>query len=73
MPTFDAFGRVLTVERRNDAWVVFDKSTEGKRRRAHDVVVPVDTPESELLQSLDDLLHESARPGFTRVRRLGED
>ena len=73
MPRFDAFGRELIVERRDDAWVVFDRGSEGKRRRARDVVIPADIQATELAQFLDDLLHEHARPGHMAVRLLSDD
>lgn len=68
MITIDAFGRVLVIERTDDAWIVYDRGGEGKKRRARDVQIPPTVTEPELVQYLDDLLHEFARPGHTTVR-----
>ena len=44
---------------------------EGKRQAARDIVIPPDTPESELARYLADLCHEWATPERSTVRRVG--
>jgi hypothetical protein len=65
----DVYGRfVLDVVRDGDRWVAFYVG-EGKRRRAPDVVLPPDATEGEVLDYLEVLFHEAARPGHL-IRRL---
>ncbi len=66
---FNIHGRfVLEITRENDGWGVFHLS-EGKRRRAHDVVIPPDLQPAEMSVYLDDLFHEIARPD-TSIERI---
>lgn len=55
-----AYGRAIELQRDDDAWRAFDLGTEGKKRRAYDVIIPGDIPESEVITYLADLLHEHA-------------
>jgi hypothetical protein len=67
---FDIYGRyVLVVERGGGAWRVLQVGDDGKRGLRDDIVIPSDLSADDLAQYLDDLLHESGRPG-ARVRRL---
>lgn len=70
MPKFNVYGRRIAVEKSRGQWQAFDLGNEGKRRLAHDVVVPAFVKEDELAQFLGDLLHESASPKHPRVSRL---
>lgn len=62
----------MAVERRDGAWSLYALSGDGKRRAVHDVAVPPDLEESELLAWLADILHESASPRHFDVSRLGD-
>lgn len=63
---FNVYGKlVVELVRENGGWLAHYLSSDGKRRPAHDVVVPPDTPPDELIRALDDLFHERATPGAT--------
>ena len=66
----DAFGRELEILRRGDDWVVFDSGSEGKKRLAHDIVIPGALPESDIIEYLSDLLHEYATLHCIEVKLL---
>jgi hypothetical protein len=67
---FDVYGRyTLIVERHEGNWRVLQVGADGKRGLRDDLVIPSTLSPDEIALYLDDLLHESARPGL-RVRRL---
>jgi len=66
---FDVFGYRLIVERRGDAWEVFEPGEDGKRRASW-VVIPPDLAEEDVARFLADLFHEAARPDRPDVRRI---
>jgi hypothetical protein len=67
---FDVYGRyTLIVERDEEKWRVLQVGADGKRGLRDDLVIPSTLSSDEIAAYLDDLLHESARPGL-RVRRL---
>jgi hypothetical protein len=67
---FDVYGRyVLIVERSGTRWRVLQVGDDGKRGLRDDVAIPSELSPDEIAQHLDDLFHESARPG-ARVRRI---
>jgi hypothetical protein len=66
---FDVYGRFqLEVARGAGAWIVH-RVTEGRRRRAPDIVIPPDLEERAIPRYLDDLLHELAGPGASITAR----
>ncbi|NIM98024.1 MAG: hypothetical protein GTO24_08095 [candidate division Zixibacteria bacterium] len=67
---FDVFGREVLVVNINDRWSVFYLGTDGKRRRAEDIVVPSFITESEIERYLADLCHEWASENYPDVKRL---
>jgi hypothetical protein len=67
---FDVFGRRVLVVESEAGWSVFYLGPEGKRRPAHDILVPPFVSESELERYLADLCHESATERHPHVRRL---
>lgn len=68
MPRFDIFGRyVLDVRRDGGRWIAY-RVGEGTRRPVN-LHVPSDLEDAQLDRYLEDLLHESGRPG-TSLRRL---
>jgi hypothetical protein len=67
---FDVYGRyVLVVERCDDTWRALQVGDDGKRGLRRDLVIPANLSPNDIAEYLDDLLHESARPG-TSVRRI---
>jgi hypothetical protein len=67
---FDVFGRQVLVIRTEHGWSSFDTGPEGKRRPAHDLVVPASLTEAEIEPYLADLCHERATAKHPAVRRL---
>ncbi len=60
---YDIYGRFqLEVFRENGAWAVY-RIGQGLKSLAHDVVLPNDLEEGEVLTFLDDLFHESDTAG----------
>jgi hypothetical protein len=66
---FDVYGFDLGVRREGERWRAY-RLGEGKRRELHDLVIPVDLPESELERYLSDLCHEMATAARPHVRRI---
>ena len=67
---FDVFGTIMVVELSAEGWQLFTASTQGKRSRVDDIVIPHFIQEHELAQFLDDMFHEMAtrqRPCVTRI------
>ena len=66
---FDIYGRYqLEVVRKDGRWIMYELDY-GKRRLTTDFVIPASLRPDELAAYLDDMLHESARPGDI-VRRI---
>ena len=63
----DVFGKLVEAQFREGQWLVFYIGDEGKKRPAHDLVIPEDIAETELPKYLADLCHEWARPGYKQV------
>jgi hypothetical protein len=66
----EIFGRTVLVERRVDGWEAFYLGSDGKRRRAEDLIIPSTILEEELEAYLADLCHEWATPRNPRVVRV---
>ena len=67
----NAFGRDLEISRQNEEWLTFDLGSEGKKRLARDIVIPVEIQENQLLDYLADLLHERATSRYPNVKIIG--
>ena len=67
--TINVYGRLMTVEKRDNGWRVFYPGADGKRRSAEDIVIPDFVGESELENYLSDLCHEWASEKHPTVRR----
>ena len=67
---FDVFGKRMSVQRKNDEWLLFRESNTGVRARVYEVVIPADLEESELATYLADIFHESANEKHLSVIRL---
>jgi hypothetical protein len=66
----DVFGRSMLVEESQAGWSLFYLGAEGKRRPAHDLVIPDHLPEAEIETYLADLCHEWATPRHPDAKRL---
>ena len=66
---FDIYGRYsLEAVRKDGRWLLY-RVDDGKRRGFTDFVVPAEIGADKLATYLDDMLHESARPGDV-IRRI---
>ncbi len=68
--TIDVYGRKIEIVRSCDSWDVFYLGNEGKKRTAHDIVIPQDLTENELINYIEDLLHEWATPSNNKIIEL---
>ena len=72
MREIDVFGMRLLAEQRDGRWTLFYSGADGKRRLAHDLVVPAFVvTDDELAAYLADLCHEAATPSNREVRWIG--
>ena len=67
---FDVFGKRMSVQRKDDEWLLFRESNTGVRARVYEVVIPADLEETKLATYLADIYHESASEKHTSVVRL---
>jgi hypothetical protein len=67
----NAYGKPLLIERINEEWIAFYLGAEGKRRKAHDVVIPADLDHDGVVTYIADLMHESATDTHPNVRLAG--
>ena len=67
---FDVFGKKMSVERKNNEWLLFTDANTGLRARVYDVVIPPDLSEDELAGYLDDIYHEYCSEKADAVTRL---
>lgn len=58
----NVYGKKIEVVKTNDNWIVYYLGSEGKKRTAHDIVIPNELEENEIINYLEDLLHEWATP-----------
>ena len=69
MREIEVFGVRLIAEQAGGRWTLFYPGADGKRRPAHDVVVPAFVvTEDDLAAYLADLWHEAATPTNQDVR-----
>jgi len=66
----NVFGKEVEVIRNNNSWVVYYCGNEGKKRIAHDIKLPANLPESDVVTYIDDLCHEWATPNNSEVKVL---
>ncbi|MCP3874576.1 MAG: hypothetical protein GY699_15655 [Desulfobacteraceae bacterium] len=64
---FNVYGRKVEVLKVLNGWEVFYLSNDGKKRIAHDIIIPMDLKENEIMGYLDDLLHEWATPKNNQI------
>lgn len=56
----NVFGKRMSVQKKNDEWLLFNDSDTGMRSRVYDVVIPSDIDEQALITYLGDIYHEYA-------------
>lgn len=69
---FNVFGKVLSVQRKNDEWLLFREADTGMRARIYDVVIPPELTQDKLAQYLDDIYHEHASEKHPSVIQLNQ-
>jgi len=63
----DVIGKQIEVSRENDAWIIYEIG-EGKRSRSNDIYIPSEYNETQVLEYLEDMLHERATPERPRIK-----
>ncbi|MGZ3722135.1 MAG: DUF7661 family protein [Bdellovibrionales bacterium] len=66
----DVFGRQMQVLREGDRWSLFLLGADGKKRPVHDIVIPANMNEDQVLVYIADIFHEFASPEKPGVRKL---
>ncbi len=66
----DIYGRIFEVVRKNEKWVVFILGNEGKKRPADNIFIPSNIIEDEMIDYLEDLLHEWASSDDQWIKRI---
>lgn len=61
------YGRKIEVLKSNDKWSVFYLGNEGKKRTAHDIVIPQELKKGEIKNYLEELLYEWATPSNNQI------
>jgi len=67
---FDVFGKLMSVQRKDNEWLLFIKTGTGMRIRVYDVIIPPDLKENELANFLSDMYHEYGNENKPEVRKL---
>ncbi|MCW8329446.1 hypothetical protein MD588_11565 [Photobacterium sp. SDRW27] len=67
---FDVFGKLMSVQRKNEEWLLFMESDTSMRVRIYDVAIPAELDESELAGYLADIFHENVQSPHLIVERL---
>ncbi len=66
----NAYGKMIEVSKISGNWIVFFIGNEGKKRTAYDITLPQELKENEIVQYLEDLLHEWATPSNQTITEI---
>ena len=67
----DIFGRMsLEVKRSGQEWQCFLLGEEGKKRKAREIHIPSSVKDDDVIEYLEDLLHEWATPEKSQITKL---
>jgi len=66
----NVYGRKIEIVKPGENWEIFFLGNEGKKRIAHDIIIPQDLEENEIIIYIEDLLHEWASPSNNKVTRI---
>ncbi len=66
----DIYGRIFEVVRKDQRWFVFILGNEGKKRPADNIFIPSHVVETDVIDYLEDLLHEWASADSQWIKRL---
>ena len=67
---FNVFGQKMSVQRKNNEWLLFVESDTSLRARVYDVVIPSELPQEHLSTFLADMYHENSTKKHDRVELL---
>lgn len=67
---FNVFGKRMSIQRKDEEWLLFLDSATGIRSRVYDVVIPSELKVDELAVYLDDIYHEHANINHPSVKVL---
>ena len=67
MAKFNVFGKIMSVYKEYNQWLLYIESDTSIRRRVYDVVIPNDLSESQLSSYLGDIFHEWASEKYPTV------
>lgn len=63
----NAYGRKIEIVKMADNWIVYFLGNEGKKRTAHDIIIPSEIVNNEIIQYLEDILHEWATSSNNQI------
>lgn len=63
----NVYGKKIEVSKISGNWTVFYLGNEGKKRAAHDIVIPHELKENEIINYIEDLFHEWATPSNNKI------
>ncbi len=65
----DIYGRMeIEVIHSDNHWTAYRLGNEGKKRKLHEISIPAELSEQDVLIYLEDIFHECATPNNTNVR-----
>lgn len=67
---FNVFGKKMSVQRKNEEWLLYLESDTSMRVRIYDVVIPPELKDCELASYLADIYHENANEKNSSVERM---
>lgn len=67
---FNVFGKIMSVAKIDNEWLLFLESETSLRSRVYDVVIPNELSADELLTYLDDIYHEYSSDKNPRVIQI---
>ena len=70
MHKFNVFGKIMSVIRQDEQWLLFLESETSIRKRVFDVVIPPELHPSEIKTYLDDMYHEYATETHPSVSEI---
>lgn len=65
----NAYGKILEIARENGNWIIYEIG-EGKKSRSNDIYIPSEYTANQVIQFLEDMLHERATPETPNIKIL---
>ena len=67
---FNVFGRRMSVQRKDEQWLLFLESDTSMRVRVYDVVIPAELEQGQIASYLADIYHENANEQHMIVEQI---